>query len=152
MSTTEQLTGSEQVKGTEQVTGTEVMRRFLPASPFVTHLGIELVDLSDGHAELVLPFREEVVTIGSVVHGGALATLIDTAAMAAAWAGAEVPDQLRGATVSLTVTYLAAAESQDVAATARVVRRGRRLVTVQVDAHTEDGTHVAAALITYQLG
>lgn len=137
---------------TENVTGTDVMREFLPNSPFVGHLGIELVRLDDGAAELRLPFRDEVVTIGRTVHGGAIATLIDTAAMAAAWAGAEVPEELRGATVSLSVNYLAPADGQDVTATARVERRGRRLVNVHVDVQDTDGSHVAVAIVTYQLG
>lgn len=132
--------------------GTDIMRQFLPASPFPAHLGIELVEIDDGRAQLRLPFRDEVVTIGTVVHGGAIATLVDTAAMAAAWAGAEVPDQLRGSTVGLTVNYLAPADGTDVTASAEVVRRGRRLATVRVDATTDDGTLVATALVTYQLG
>ncbi|MBW3657997.1 MAG: PaaI family thioesterase [Actinobacteria bacterium] len=128
------------------------MRRFVPASPFVALAGIELVELDDGHAELRLPYRDEVATMGTVVHGGAIATLVDTAAMAAAWAGADVPDELRGATVALTVTYLAPADGQDVTAVATVLRRGRRLTTVRVDASTPDGTAVASGLVTYQLG
>lgn len=128
------------------------MRQFLPDSPFVAHTGIELVRIEDGHAELLLPFHDEIVTIGQIVHGGAIATLIDTAAMTAAWAGAEIPERLQGATVSLSVNYLAPAEAKDVTAAARVVRRGRRLTNVQVDAHTANGDHVAAGIVTYQLG
>ena len=132
--------------------GTDLMRELIPDSPLVRHLGIEVVDLDDGHGVLRLPFRDEVVTIGRIVHGGAIAALIDTAAMAAAWAGAEVPESLRGATVGLTVHYLAAVDGRTVTATADVVRRGRRLVTVHVDAHADDATHVATSLVTYQLG
>ena len=105
-----------------------------------------------GHAELALPFHDDIVTIGKVVHGGALATIIDTAAMTAAWAGADVPERLQGATVSLSVNYLASAEGEDVTATARVIRRGGRLTNVQVDVHTPDGQSIATALVTYQLG
>ncbi|MGH3443391.1 MAG: PaaI family thioesterase [Nitriliruptorales bacterium] len=133
-------------------TATDVIREFLPASPFVGHVGIELVELGDGTATLTLPFRELVVTIGQIVHGGAIAALIDTAAMAAAWAGAEMPDRPRGTTVGMSVSYLAPADGTDVTAAARVVRRGRRLVTVHVDVHTMDDVHVATALVTYQLG
>lgn len=137
---------------TTEMTGTELMRQFVPTSPFVGHLGIELGRVDDGHAELTLPFREEVVTIGDVVHGGAIATLIDTAAMTAAWAGAEVPEQLRGATVSLSVDFVAPAAGQDVTATASVVRRGSRLVNVHVDVHTTQRDLVATAIVTYQIG
>lgn len=137
---------------TSEIDGTQVMREFLPRSPFVGHLGIELAAVEDGCAKLTLPFGDEVVTIGEVVHGGAIATLIDTAAMVASWAGADVPETLRGATVDLSVSYLAPADGQSVTATAQVVRRGRRLVTVGVDVHTTDETHVATALVTYQIG
>lgn len=136
----------------EATTGSELIRRFLPDNPFVAHTGIELARLEDGYAELVMPFRDEIVTIGKVVHGGAIATLIDTAAMTAAWAGAAIPERLQGATVSLSVNYLAPAEGKDVTATATVVRRGNRLTTIQVDVHTVDREHVATALVTYQLG
>lgn len=137
---------------TAEMTGTDVMREFLPNSPFVGLVGIELQHLDDGEARLRLPFRDDVVTIGRVVHGGAIATLIDTAAMAAAWAGAEVPEQLRGATIALSITYLAPADGQDVIATARVLRRGRRLVNVHVEVAPAEGDTVAVGTVTYQLG
>lgn len=132
--------------------GEELMRAFVPEQPFVGHLGARLLDTGDGVARLHLPFHEQLVTIGSVVHGGAIASLIDTAAMVAAWCGAEIPDSLRGTTVGLDVRYLAPADGEDVTAEARVVRRGRRLVTVAVDVHGASELHVATALVTYQLG
>ena len=88
------------------IDGSEIMRQFVPASPFVGFLGIELVELADGEARLRLPFRDELITIGRTVHGGAVASLIDTSAMAAAWTGAEVPENLRGSTVGLTVAVM----------------------------------------------
>lgn len=135
-----------------QPTGTDVIRDFIPQSPLVGHLGLELVELGDGVATMRAPFRDELATIGNTVHGGAIATLIDTCAMAASWSGAEVPENLRGSTVGLTINFLAPAAGEDVEARARVVRRGRRLVTVEVDASTPEGKLVAKALVTYQLG
>jgi uncharacterized protein (TIGR00369 family) len=134
------------------MTGEEIMRRFLPSSPFPGHLGIRLVDMGPGSARLGLPFAEALVTVGSTVHGGAVASLIDTAAMVAAWSGGEVPDKLRGSTVGLTVSYLAPADGQDLEATATVLRRGRGIVHVDVDVRTASGTAVAKGLVTYKLG
>jgi uncharacterized protein (TIGR00369 family) len=134
------------------MTGEEIMRRFLPSSPFPGHLGIRLVDLGPGSARLGLPFAEALVTVGSTVHGGAVASLIDTAAMVAAWSGGEVPDKLRGSTVGLTIAYLAPADGQDLEATATVLRRGRSIVHVDVDVRTASGTAVAKGLVTYKLG
>lgn len=132
-------------------TGTDSIRQWLQASPFVLQLGITIDKLDDGLAMLTLPFRPEHVTIGDVVHGGALSSLLDTAATAAAWAGADASGGLRGTTVALTVNFVGAARSQDVTATARVTRRGKTLVFVDVDATGADGTLVAKGLATYKL-
>lgn len=130
----------------------DFIREFLPVSPFVGHLGIQLTDMQQDTAVLTLPFENSLVTIGSTVHGGAIATLIDTAAMVAAWADSATPETMRGTTVSLTVTYLAPADSEDLQATARVLRRGRSLVYLDVDVQTASGKGVAKGLVTYKLG
>lgn len=131
--------------------GAALMQQVVASSPYAGLLGIRVVELSDGRAVLALPFREELVTMGRTVHGGALASLLDTAAMAAAWSGAPEPDRLQGSTIGLTVSYLAPAEAVDVIAEARVLRRGRSVVHVDVDA-TAGGRSVAHALVIYKLG
>lgn len=132
--------------------GTDLMRQFIPQSPYVGLLGMQIEELGDGTATLSLPFKDEVITIGSTVHGGAVSSLIDTAAMAAAWSGAAVPDNLRGTTVALTVNFLAAANSVDLTAVARVLKRGKNLHYVEVDVHDPDGAAVAKGLVTYKIG
>lgn len=131
--------------------GAALMRQLIPTSPFAVHLGLQVVELSDGRAVLDLPFRDELVTIGRTVHGGALATLLDTTAMAAAWSGAPEPDRLQGSTIGLSVSYLAPAEAADVRAEGQVLRRGRSVAHVSVQA-TAGGVPVAQALVTYKLG
>lgn len=132
--------------------GADIARQWLGASPFVKYLSIELVTLEPGIATLRLPYDKTMTTIGSVVHGGAIVTLMDSAGAAAAWAGADVPANIRGATVSLATTYLATAEDEDVLATARVLRRGRSLVYLDIEATTPSGKLVAKGLATYKIG
>src|SRR5690348_16073146 len=115
------------------LTRADIIRQFLPTSPYVGHLGIRLADMQPDMAILALPFTNSLITIGTTVHGGAIASLIDTAAMVAAWSDTTVPDNLRGTTVGLTVTYLAPAEQEDIQATARVLQRGRSLVYLDVE-------------------
>jgi uncharacterized protein (TIGR00369 family) len=130
----------------------EIIRAFIPQSPFAAALGLRLESLEPDAAVLVLPFRPEVATIGEVVHGGAISTLADTAAMAAAWATDEVPSEIAGSTVSLTVNFVAAASGEDLRAAAAVRRRGGRLCFVDVDV-TEPGARlVAQAMAVYRLG
>jgi uncharacterized protein (TIGR00369 family) len=132
--------------------GAEIMREFVPNSPYVEHLGIRLGQIGHGSATLTLPFTKSVCTVGTIVHGGAIASLVDTAAMVAAWSDAEVPENVRGTTVGLTVTYLAAAAEEDLEATAKVLRRGRSLVYLEVDVRTPSGDPVAKGLVTYKIG
>jgi len=137
--------------GNRPQTRAEIIRQFLPTSPFVGHLGIQLTDMQPDVATLTLPFTDSLITIGTTMHGGAIASLIDTAAMVAAWSDASVPDNLRGTTVSLTVTYLAPAEHEDIQATSRVLRRGRSLVYLDVEVHSASGISIAKGLVTYKL-
>ena len=83
----------------------EIIRQFLPTSPYVGHLGMQLTDMQPDMAVLTLPFERSLVTIGNTIHGGAIASLIDTAAMVAAWSDTTVVENLRGTTVGLTVSY-----------------------------------------------
>jgi uncharacterized protein (TIGR00369 family) len=131
----------------------EIMREFVPASPLVRHLGIELRSLERDRAELVLPFDERLVTLADVVHGGAIASLIDTAGMAATWADPDVePERLAGATVSMNVDYIAAARGQDLRAVASVVRRGRSLCFTEVTVSEPDGRVVARGSVVQRFG
>ncbi len=138
--------------GKTSQTRAEIIRKFLPTSPYVGHLGIQLIDMQPDVATLMLPFTDSLITIGTTMHGGAIASLIDTAAMVAAWSDDTVPDNLRGTTVSLTVTYLAPAEHEDIQATARVLQRGRNLVYLDVEVQSVSRKSIARGLVTYKLG
>jgi uncharacterized protein (TIGR00369 family) len=133
-------------------TGAEIMSEFLKHSPFVRHLGMRLVTIRPDHAELILPFIEPLITIGDTVHGGAISTLIDTAATAASWSTDAPPANMRGTTVGLTVSFLAAARATDLTARATVIRRGKNLCTVDVEVSTAAGELAAKGLVTYKLG
>ncbi len=133
-------------------TGADVMAQFIPSSPFVAKLGIRAEVLDTVEVRLRLPWDPSNVTIGDMVHGGAIATLADVAVMAAAWAGADVPDSLRGVTTSMSMQFLAPAKATDLIAVGRVLRRGKTLVNCDVDVFTADGEAVAKAIATYKVG
>src|SRR5215211_7531947 len=99
-------------------------RGWLENSPFVAHLGIVLESMEPDGARMRLPFTDALPTMGDVVHGGAISSLIDTTAAAAAWSGAQVPGRPKASTVGFTVNFLAPARAQGVSADARVIRRG----------------------------
>ena len=133
----------------KQQTRIALVQAFIPHSPHAKALGITIEEIEADRAVLAMPFKEELVTMGDVVHGGAISTLIDTAATVAAWATDEVPESPSGATVALSINFISAARACDLRAEARVVRRGRKLSFCEVDARDPEGTLVANGIATY---
>jgi len=129
----------------------QIITEFIPESPFAAALGLRLESIEPDRARMAMPWSDSLATMADIVHGGAIATLADTAAMAAAWASDEVPESISGATVSLTLDYLTAGRG-DLTADAWVTRRGGRLVYVRVDVADAAGQSVAAGQAVYSLG
>jgi acyl-CoA thioesterase len=78
------------------------------------------------------------------VHGGAIATLCDSAMGAAV-----ATDGVRPVTIEMKVTYLEPVEPGRVVATARVRRRGSRITIVEADVADGSGKDVAHAIATF---
>jgi uncharacterized protein (TIGR00369 family) len=130
----------------------EIIEQFIPNSPHAAQLGIRLTSIGTDEAVLELPYKPELATIGEVVHGGAIGALIDTAAMAAAWATDDVPENPAGSTVSLSVNYAAAASGVNLQARGRVAKRGGRLSFCEVTVTDPEDAVIAHGIATYRFG
>ncbi len=120
-------------------------------SPYSRLLGIRVEAVGEGAVRAHLPWSPELVTLGDQVHGGALASLVDVAATAAAWCTASLPRNPRGTTIGFQIQFLAAARAEPVVAEARVVSRGRSITVVEVIGRAPDGRSLVQALVTYKL-
>lgn len=120
-------------------------------SPFGRRLGAETVEVEPDRVVVRLPFTDENVTAGDMVHGGAIASLIDIAATAAAWSGIDDPAGHRGTTIGFAVTFLSAARSTELRAEARVRRRGKSICFVDVAVRDPDEAEIASAQVSYKL-
>ncbi|MCU1345587.1 MAG: thioesterase superfamily protein [Acidimicrobiia bacterium] len=101
----------------------------------------ELLALSadtDGDAGAVAQFLadERHLNAGGTVHGGAIATLVDSAMGMAVNAGVE--ESQRPVTVNLSINYLEAGKTGPLVATATVRKRGRRLIIVEAEVTQND--------------
>ena len=123
------------------------VERALDTVPFAKLLGIQLESVVSGHAVLVLPIREELKQNNAIVHGGAIASLIDSA-----MAFAIIPlltENERTTTVDLTIHYLRPLVEGVAKASARVVRAGRRIVVVSAEVLDDEERLAATAVSTY---
>ena len=115
--------------------------------PFLKHLGIEVESIGPGTATLLLPVRAELMRNDGIIHGGAIASVIDSA-----FAFAIIPmlaDNERTVTVDLTIHYMRPLGGGTARATARIVRAGRRVITVSAELFDENEKLAATALSTY---
>ena len=115
--------------------------------PYPRLLGFELVDLKFGEATLKVKMRDELRQPYGVLHGGATASLIDTA-MAFACISCLAEGE-KSTTIDLTVHYLRPHTDGEVFCTAKVVRAGKRILTVSAEVVNEEGKLIATSLSTY---
>lgn len=118
--------------------------------PFARLLGIEVDSVEPGHAVLSMKLRHEHMRNNAIAHGGVIATLIDSAMAIAIMALLE--ENERTVTVDLTIHYLRPVPEGSAKASARVVRAGRRVVTVSAELFDADGKLAATAISTYLRG
>ena len=123
----------------------------ITTGPFSAHVGMSVDEAVVDR--VVIRMRDAPHTMNGlgIVHGGAIATLIDTAATAAAWATPDVKPTTRGTTVALTINYISAGRPGDLIAEGRVIGRGGTLTVVEVIARDGGGGMVAKAQVTYKL-
>lgn len=128
-----------------------LVERAIVSSPYGRLLGVACDVVEEDRIAVRLPYREDVTTIGDLVHGGAIASLVDIAATGACWASPAVKPGSRGTTIGFTIHYLAPARAQDLVADARVIQRGASICVVEVDVRNADSTTVSRATVTYKL-
>ena len=113
---------------------------------FREHVALQVEPGEEGEGRVVVDAGDEHLNPHGTVHGGVLATMLDTAmGTAVATAGGDSP-----VTVSLTVTYLEPGRPGRLTATARVRKRGKRLLVVEGSVD-QDGDVVADALGTFSV-
>jgi uncharacterized protein (TIGR00369 family) len=127
------------------------IEKLIVGSPYGAHLGLVCEGVEADRVRVRMPFRSDLTTIGEMVHGGAIASLVDVAATAAFWAQPEASLDARGSTVGLTLSYLAPGLGCGLVADARVVKRGGSIHTGEVVVADGRGGEVARALVTYKL-
>ena len=128
-----------------------LIETFIVGAPYGRRLGVALEAVETDRVRVRLPYGEAVTTIADVVHGGAIASLVDVAATAACWASPRVEPGARGTTIGFAINYLNAGRGQDLVATATVIQRGGSLSVCDVAVQGDDGTLVAKATVTYKV-
>ncbi|MEM8825598.1 MAG: PaaI family thioesterase [Pseudomonadota bacterium] len=119
----------------------------LTGIPYAETLGLEF-EIDEGGALLRMPYRKTLIGAPSPprLHGGTVAGLMEIACMAALLRDETVTSVPALKPIDVTVDYLRAGQPETTYGCATVMRRGRRVANVRVEAWQSDpGAPIAAA-------
>ncbi len=117
---------------------------------FSSLVGLVVEEVRTDYCRMRLPYRAELEQPAGVVHGGAIATLLDTVVVPAI--GAAYRLDAIYATVDMHIQFLSAVRKDDLVAEGWIVKRGRTAVFCEAEAVNATTGHVAArSVLTYNV-
>jgi uncharacterized protein (TIGR00369 family) len=125
----------------------EVLRRRVADSEFTKWAGLELVSLGDGTAEVSLDLEPHHLNPQGIVHGGILATLLDTAIGLAV--RTELRPGLTHRTAQLNVHFLAKGETGRLVGVGRSLHLGKQMGYGEGEILNPDGRLLARGSATF---
>jgi uncharacterized protein (TIGR00369 family) len=116
---------------------------------FVHHLGMRITKLAAGEAVVSMPIADALKQYQGLAHGGALASLADTAATRAALMA--LPADSDVVTIEFKMNYLSSLRAGRAVARAKLVRLGSRVVVVDVSVASMPGGKLASTGFVYHV-
>lgn len=124
------------------------MRRLMNRGTVVSALNIEVEDIDDERAVLVMPITDATRQPFGLLHGGVSMVLAESAASIHACWGVDT-SQVMPVGIEINGSHLRSAREGTVRAIATVARRARTLIVHQIDIyHIESGDHLCTARVT----
>ena len=117
------------------------MKTDLP--PYAELLGLRAERDADGALLWVMPFREEVVGRPGFLHGGAIAGLLEFAALGALYEAVDEGTSVKP--INVSIDFMRGGTDRDTFAAAVITRLGNRVANVEAHAWQDDRARPIAA-------
>jgi uncharacterized protein (TIGR00369 family) len=121
-------------------------RRVVRETPFGAWWGLDVVELGDGWATVGLPFRDEFVRPGGVLHGSSYEVVADVAMWMAIMT--LTGEEQMAVTIEMKTSFLRGATT-DITGRAEVLKLGRRVAFGTATMTDADGAIVAHSTLSY---
>ena len=120
------------------------------AELYVNLLGLVVEDVRVDYCRMRMPFRDSLNQAAGIVHGGAIAGLLDSVVVPVV--GAAYDRDTRFSTVDMHVQFISALVREDALAEGWIVKRGRGTVFCESEVVGADsGKLIARSVLTYNV-
>ncbi len=121
----------------------------LSASPFYRHIRMRITKIEERSSEMWLELGEEHKNIWGTIHGGAIASLLDSTCGSSLYSSLE---QNEGAiTIDLRVNFFAPPQGSRIIGKGSFIYRTKRLAWSQAEAYDEKGNLIARAQAIHRI-
>jgi uncharacterized protein (TIGR00369 family) len=124
----------------------EMQLKLAKNTPYYEYLGIEVVEADEGFAKLRLDFKDHLTHPFGYFHGGAIASLADSAGINAVLT--ILNDEEKALTLEMKINYLLPVKDAVVFAEGKVIHKGKKFAVAEVDIKSDNGQLVAKAIVT----
>ena len=114
-------------------------------------IGREIIRMEDGESEVQFIMDERWMNMQGILHGGAYATMLDTACGVAARSMLDLDVHKGHVTLELKTSYFKGGQPGTYIAKAKVLRMGKRISYVEGSLFDEAGDLVSRASATFSL-
>ena len=129
----------------------EIRKRGRDVNPFFVMMGIDVVSIGKGTAQLSMKVRPDMHNGVGWMQGGIFTAMADEAMALALYTVLSPGEKI--ATISETTSFLKGAKNEVLIATGRVVRKGRRVAFTEseVRKETDDGEILARCAAAFAI-
>ena len=117
--------------------------------PYYRLLGMEIKEIKKGESKIEMPFKQDLTHPYGIVHGGAIASLADSAVAMALIDLVDAKDRIT--TIEFKINFLASVDQGELEAHAKIIHKGSNTAVGDVEVVNEKGKLVAKLVATYSI-
>jgi uncharacterized protein (TIGR00369 family) len=118
-------------------------------SPYYRLLGMEVKEIKEGESRIEMPFRKDLTHPYGIAHGGAIASLADSAVAMALIGLVDPKDRIT--TIEFKINFFASVDKGELEARAKIIHKGTKTAVGDVEVVNEKGKLVAKLVATYSI-
>lgn len=119
------------------------------SSPYYRLLGMEVREIKEGESRIEMRFKQDLTHPYGIAHGGAIASLADSAVAMALIDLVDPKDRIT--TIEFKINFFASVDKGELEAHAKIIHKGSKTAVGDVEVVNEKGKLVAKLVATYSI-